>query len=329
MSLSVEAQLSEVVRTAQRIYGPALPDVSGVLHVVSAARVDTPVSAVSIDTAEPLHAIRIGEHAPRSDTDFFVLNFWRAHCDAILTTAQVARAEPSLSHALQGPLAQGLEAYRERVLGKSKPPLCALLSASGEISPAHPMFRDALDYLILTTPAVAPQLRAAFAAQGTQGAKRENVEVLTRHAWDVRSALSLLGARGARTLQVEAGPSTAAQLYAAPCCVDHLMLSRFAGSLPPQALGPALPEDARLFRDLQLESTTACQEPSGRWHFQHWSTRSSRPAVRRPMERRLVIGHIKPQQSRAIQRAASHEPRLDARSSLMPLRRSATVRDSS
>jgi len=255
MAVSVEAQLSEVVLTAHRIYGPASAEVSGVLHVVSAARVDG---------SGALHALRIGEHAPASADDFFVLNFWRAHCDAILTTAQVVRAEPSLSHALQGPLAQGLLAYRERVLGKSAPPLCAMLSARGEISPAHPMFRDGLDYLILTTPAVAPQLTAAFAAQHVQ------VEVLARDAWDVQSALALLRARGALSIQVEAGPSTAAQLYSAPKLVDHLMLSRFAGTLPPEALGPALPEDAVLFGDLQLASETTRQEPSGLWHFQHW-----------------------------------------------------------
>jgi hypothetical protein len=92
--------VAEIERRARTLDGSAATrDVSGVLHVMSA-----------VETADSrLHVIRIGPHAPKSSTDFFVRNFRRAHADAIVTTADRhdcrdralrARVEPRAPHEL-------------------------------------------------------------------------------------------------------------------------------------------------------------------------------------------------------------------------------------
>lgn len=256
--MTADQQLREVQDLARHLYGAAIAEGSktqpleGVVHVVSSVRVPT----------DPLrlHVIAIDEHAPKSASDFFVLNFWRAHCDAILTTAQVARAEPGLSHALQGPLTRGLGAYRREVLGKTQPPWCAVLTRKADITPEHRMFDDALGYVMLTTPERAPALQSAL------GKRAETVGL---QDLDVRRAVSFMRARGARLIMIEAGPSTAGQLYSTPAWVQHLMLSRFEGLIDPAAVGGPLPPDTVLFDGLRLLSDVSREESSGTWRFQH------------------------------------------------------------
>ena len=256
MDRDVSAQLQEVQRLVRQLYAGSLTDLSGVIHCVSSVR--------SPSDSARLHVIDINQHAPKSTTDFFVLNLARAHADAIVTTAQVVRAEPQLSHQLQGPLAQGLLRYRREVLGKSHGPCSAILTRSAQLPVDHCVFQDPFDTLVLTTPEQAPVLASQLTAAGTRA------QVLAVAALDIRAAIALLQQRGARTILIEAGPSTASALYDPPACVRHLLLSRYEAPFDPRALGRALPEDAKLFAGLTRVSEHAQQEPSGSWRFEHW-----------------------------------------------------------
>jgi len=246
----MDDQLQAVLREARAIYGADLPErLEGVLHVVSAWRAE----------AARLHVLAINEHAPKSASDFFVLNFWRAHCDAILTTAQVVRAEPKLSHELQGPLSEGLVRYRTHILQKPQLAWCAVLTRSGALSAEHAMFADKLKYVVLTGPEAAPRLARALGARA---------EVVARDPLDLRSAIAFARARGARSILIEAGPSTAGQLYAPPAGVDHLMLSVCGASqVDAAAVGGALPPDEQLLHGLELRSEVSRDEQSGPWRF--------------------------------------------------------------
>lgn len=250
-----DAQLQEVQRLVKQLYADTLRDLAGVLHCVSTVR-------VASDPAR-LHVIDINRYAPKSATDFFVLNLARAHADAIITTAQVVRAEPQLSHQLQGPLAQGLARYRQEVLGKHSAGMTAIMTRSAQLPPDHRVFEDPLENVVLTTPEQAAALRLQLAAAGAQ--------VLPVEQLDIRKAIALLRQRGARTISIEAGPSTAGALYEPPSCVQHLLLSRCEAPFDPRALGRPLPAQDVMLAGLTCVSEHALTEQSGTWRFQHWA----------------------------------------------------------
>jgi riboflavin biosynthesis pyrimidine reductase len=246
-----DSAVAAIERLAGAVYG-AQPTrkIRGVVHVVSA-----------VQTSDSrLHVIRIGPRAPKSETDFFVLNFWRAHADAILTSAQVVRAEPELSHALQGSHATELELYRTHALGKTQPILCAFLTRSGNLPLEHPVWQDCTRNRVLTTPDRAAGLRAALG---------ERAEIAGIEALDPSRAVRWLREQGAETILIEAGPSVANQFYEPPQ-VDHLLLSRCEGKVDPEAIGPALPENAKLFAGMTRVSSIIREELSGSWRFERY-----------------------------------------------------------
>jgi riboflavin biosynthesis pyrimidine reductase len=249
---TTDRELRELEQRAAELYGAGSCQLHGVLHVVSSVR--------AADGG--LHVLKIGASAPKSATDFFVLNFWRAHADAIVSSAQLVRSEPALSHALQGPEAAQLARYRSEVLHKSEPPWCAFLTRGGALPLVHPVWSDALRKFVLTTPARAPTLSAELGARA---------EVVGIDALDVRVAVAWLMARGALTVLIEAGPSTANRLYEPPARVDHLLLSRCEAPVVAEAVGGSLAPDAQLFAGLTRVSESMRDEPSGRWRFERWS----------------------------------------------------------
>jgi riboflavin biosynthesis pyrimidine reductase len=247
--------VSDIERRARTLYGTAATrEVSGVIHVLSA-----------VETEGRLHVIKIGPKAPKSSNDFFVLNFWRAHADAVLTTAAIVRAEPGLSHALQGPQASELATYRRVRLKKLDPPLCAILTRSGDLPIAHPMWGDNLEYRVLTTPERSAELQAALDTRA---------KVVGLPELDARRAVDWLRAQGARQILIEAGPSTANLLYDATPGVEHLLVSRYEGMFDPEAVGGALVETSRLFAGLSRVACSERTEESGPWRFERWDTTS-------------------------------------------------------
>jgi riboflavin biosynthesis pyrimidine reductase len=248
--------LSAVQQRIDELYPGASPLLTGVTHVFSAVRLPLIKS--------PLHVIKIGERAPRSERDFFVLNFARAQCDAILTTAQVVRAEPKLSHTVQGPLAAELVQYRRRVLGKAREPLCAILTRSGRLPVDHPVFRDPLEVVVLTLPQSVAKLKAELGSRA---------RVVGLDALDAKLAVHWLRTQGTPGILVEAGPSTASVLYEAPSCVEQLRVSVCEAAIEPAAVGGELPPDAKLFAGLSRCSSAEFHEVSGPWRFECWARR--------------------------------------------------------
>ncbi|MDB4986595.1 MAG: hypothetical protein JWN04_1773 [Myxococcaceae bacterium] len=205
--------------------------------------------------------IAIGEQAPRSATDFFVLNLCRARADAILTSAGNLRSEPGLVHSLAGPLAGELGSYRDHVLKKVAPPVVAILTRSGELPLEHPVWSDGTTKLVLTS----PEARAGLVkALGSRAA-----EVVAFDELDARVAAAWLGARGLSLVSIEAGPRTTGSLYRAPAVVQELLLSLYEAPAEVK-LGGALPDDAALFATRTLASDTVRLEESGAWRFQRW-----------------------------------------------------------
>jgi riboflavin biosynthesis pyrimidine reductase len=254
-----QRQLASVRAQAYAIYGELSPTPTGVIHTASAVR----------STPGQLHVIKIQDAAPKSSTDWFVLNFWRIHCDAILTTGQILRAEPTLSYAQKEPLGLALTYYREEVLGKSGVTRCAILTRGSQLSPEHPVFRDSnLQLLVLAPPEQVAQLQKVL---------EDRAEVVGIEALDARAALDFLKRTGSQTIGVEAGPSVAGTLYGGQrgTTVEHLMLSICEAPVEPRSVGGALPPDEELFAGLRLVSEVTRSEESGEWRFQHWQRAES------------------------------------------------------
>jgi riboflavin biosynthesis pyrimidine reductase len=249
--------IGEIERRARSLYGSAAArKVSGVLHVLSA-----------VETADGrLHVIKIGPHAPKSTTDFFVLNYWRAHADAILTTAAIVRAEPALRHSLQGPCAAELGVFRRSRLGRTETPLCAILTRTGNLPLEHDLWQDGLHYRVLTAPERAQELQS-------QLGKRAVVVGLPELG--AASAVTWLRAQGAERILIEAGPSTANGLYATTPGADHLLVSRYEGLVDPAAVGGELVEPSRLFAGLSRVACSERTEESGPWRFERWDANAS------------------------------------------------------
>jgi riboflavin biosynthesis pyrimidine reductase len=250
-----DRSLSEVAALIRSLYGTLPHPPSGVIHTVAAVRC----------APGRFHVIKIEDGAPRSSTDRFVLDLWRAHCDALIVTGQILRSEPTLSYVPTGRLSAGLTGYRARVLGKTRPLRGAILTRSADLPRDHPVFREraVIEFVVLTEP---QQVRAL---QQTLGGAAEVVGV---PELDARAALAFLRSEGAETIGVEAGPSVASILYSPPALVDHLMLSICDAPVAARVVGGALPEDAALFAGLTCVSEVSRLEESGTWRFQHWQS---------------------------------------------------------
>jgi riboflavin biosynthesis pyrimidine reductase len=255
-----ERAVAEIERRARTLYGSAATrPVSGVLHVLSA-----------LETADGrLHVIKIGPQAPKSSTDFFVLNYWRAHADAILTTAAIVRAEPALSHELRGPYANELAAFRKLRLKKLEAPVCAILTRTGDLPLAHEIWKDRLQYRVLTAPERAAEIQGQLASRAA---------VVGLPDLGVTQAIAWLREQGATNILIEAGPSTANALYGATPGVDHVLISRFEGLFDPVAVGGALVEPSRLFTGRSRIACSERTEESGPWRFERWDLTGSTAA---------------------------------------------------
>lgn len=225
------------------LYGEELGAMRGVLHVVAVH-----------EGGGGRRVIRIGEHAPKSDADFFALELSRARVDAILVTGAILRAEPELRVELSGELAR----WREDALGLREPPWLVILTR-GDIPLAHPALSGGARPIVFTGERAARELRA-----------RSGVETVGVPAPSARAALSyLLGERRCRSVSVEAGPTAAVPLYADPSAIDELALSVFTGPLDPRARGGAFLDEPDLERGYARRSV----HRDGPWRFERWTRR--------------------------------------------------------
>jgi riboflavin biosynthesis pyrimidine reductase len=253
MSHDAALGAEEVRGLACSLYGAQPEPLAGVIHTVAA--VGTPEGR--------LRVIKIQPGAPRSSTDSFVLGLWRAHCDAVVISGQILRAEAALSYAPTGRYAAGLAEFRKRVLGKARVLRGVILTRSGDLPEKHPVFHepDVLEPVVLTAPERVAGLQRLLGA---------TAEVVGLPELDARAAVAWLQASGSAAIGIEAGPTLASSLYARPGLVDHLMLSICDAPVAPQLLGEALPENVALFDGMKCQSEVSRLEESGIWRFQHW-----------------------------------------------------------
>jgi riboflavin biosynthesis pyrimidine reductase len=243
--------LPNVERELAGLYGEHPLPRAGILHSVHAVRA----------ADGRLHALRIDEHAPKSETDWFALSLCRARADAVLTSAENLRREPQLSHRLSGPWADTLTRYRAEMLGKPATLACAILTRSGDLPLDHPVWKDGTHKLVLCPPDAAALLRAKL---GTRA------EILAAPDLSVAHACRLLQARALALISVEAGPRSASSLYADDPCVTELWLTRWESAPAEAALAGALPADATLFAGLQLLGSNTRVEHGEHFRFERW-----------------------------------------------------------
>jgi riboflavin biosynthesis pyrimidine reductase len=227
-----------VEERARALYGGPIGRAEGVLHVVA--------------IAEPgRRVMKIGEHSPKSENDYFALELARARVDAILVSGAVLRAEPSLRYELSPALA----AWRRDVLAIERDPWLLVLSR-GAVDPAHPALSSAVRPIVFTSaPITMPR----------------SVEVVIDEDASPRAAIAHLRARGARGIGIEAGPRVAVPLYDTPSAIDELALSVFEGALDPRAEGGSFLHQSEIARaGLSRVSAVRIEEASGPWRFERY-----------------------------------------------------------
>lgn len=249
-----ESEWASLRSELEALYGDAdfLRRDAGILHGVACMRA----------AGGRLHALRVDQGSPKSETDFLALNLSRARADAILTSARNLRREAALSHDLSGRWGRALRAMRGAILGKNTPPTCAILTRSGQLPEAdHPVWRDGTPKVVLTEPSQESALRKRLGARA---------DVMALPGLTARSACAVLQREGARAVSVEAGPTTASELYQAPPQVDELLLTVCEAPLEARVVGAALPPDCELLRGLTRTARTRRVEGGLPFRFERW-----------------------------------------------------------
>ncbi|MCB9600266.1 MAG: dihydrofolate reductase family protein [Sandaracinus sp.] len=208
---------SDVDALAHALYGDAPLAREGVVHV----------TALHGARDGSLRNVLVGPSAPKSAYDHFALQLARARADAIVITGRILRDEPALHYAFVGPAADALTQWRAR--RTSDAPKLVVLSGGDALDLEHPVWRGegATPVLFTGTEAATRwRARAPFAVVGHSEPSAE-------------AAIAWLRDEGARTILIEAGPSTTKALYAADV-IDELLLSVHRGPIEDAALGETL-----------------------------------------------------------------------------------------
>lgn len=256
--------MSAIARVRARItalYGGLdLESAHGVVHI----------AAVYAEKNDAWRVLRIGPAAPKSATDGFTLMLARARADAILTTGKILRDEPALRYDL-GVHAADLSAWREGVLELAEPPVVLVLTRGAGLDLEHPALHGWAEPIVVT----GPEVSARVAQQGVRAVGLHDLSLRGAIAW-ARAEL------GARTISIEAGPSTAVALYEPPPVVDELMLSVFEGpAVAPEARGRPFVSRTRVEAVLgPPQGGTRVLEPSGPWRFWRFGNKPAPGAVR-------------------------------------------------
>jgi len=250
--------VSAVAERVRELYGDDLLEDGGVVQVSSAWR----------DAQGGLRSLRIGPHAPRSETDGFVLALARARADVIVTTGQILRHEPRLQHRIESEPALDLLAWRRDRLGRTEPPRVAILTSGRSIDWDHPVFSGPSPVLLFTHESQEKRL--------SEAARGRNVEVIGSEAPSLHALLQWGVAGGAaRTITLEVGPSSLASMSSEGSLAGSIhewMLSVYLSpSVSERALGDPWPDlsDAH-HGGLRLRTEHRLEEESGAWAFQRF-----------------------------------------------------------
>ena len=240
-----------VDRAARALFGSPLDTRPSVSHSFAAWR-------ASPDA--PLTTIKINEHGPKSDLDWLALHIARARADGIIITGKILRDEPELSFSLRADPRWGdaLESWRVRRWGLCEPPWILILTGSGEIDFEHPVFHGWARPLIFTSDRAATRKLAAAPCP-----------VVADEAPDIRRAIRYLQrGRGCECVSIEAGPSTARELYERPMAVKELLLSVYLDPvLDPRAQGDPLGDLSTVRAIFRTETSTTHRDAGQHWSF--------------------------------------------------------------
>lgn len=230
----------------------SLNEPAGVIHV----------AAVGREPDGELVVLEINHATPRSSHDRFALDLARARADVIVTTGAILRSEPSLRYELASDRADALHTWRMDQLGRPTPPLVVVLTGREDIDLDHPTLHGWAQPWIFTNVDCAKALHGRLPRHvGLAGVPSPDLQALVdwaRRRFD------------ARTITIEAGPTTTRPLYRLdePGLVDELMLSVFEGKIPSAARGQPFVSERTLERyfDRRHEGEVV-QEESGPWRF--------------------------------------------------------------
>jgi len=153
-----------------------------------------------------------------SDADRFLMGLLRAHADAVLIGSGVLRASPRSTWRAEAIFPSAANAYAalRRNLGIPPDPEIAVVTGSGAIDPAHPVFEA--PSVVLTSDAGAARL---------QGRLPDTASVVVLGAMEMIPSAAIVGAlrkRGHRRVLCEAGPHTFGRLLE-DGVVDELFLT--------------------------------------------------------------------------------------------------------
>ncbi|MEM7448965.1 MAG: hypothetical protein AAF355_12060 [Myxococcota bacterium] len=251
---------------SQKLYGSPLPRIRGIAQVVSA-----------VERQGALFVPKIEPGTPKSKVDLFVLSLARARADVVVLTGKILREEPELHyeptlHDESSALVETLIDFRKSTLGFSTKPLLAVLTSGCSFPQDHVALRGRECRLFTS--------KAGVSSLDNIGC---SVEILEEPS--ITAVVSWLWSRGYRSILIEAGPSTAKDLYQdAPVdpavdtvdpAVDtksahqvrELLLSTLKSDMPIQMAGKLLDSD-RLHRAFRATSAgLAWNEPNGAWLF--------------------------------------------------------------
>lgn len=242
---------SDVSSAFTRMFGRNALLPQGIVHVAAVAACD----------GKHL-VIRVGNGAPSSRHDLFVLGAVRARAEAVVATGEILRSEPSLRHDRYGPgdLHAALLAWR-RKLGLDRPPRSLILTSGRNVDHDHALFSSATAVSIITGEDAPRPFILAMRARG--------VDVLQVESPSVRAAIGCLQKEyGVTEISIEAGPSSTKNLYAVPVAVRELFLSVFHGRVQQEHLVAQFADPAVQQREFQ-EITEPYQVGTGQgtWSF--------------------------------------------------------------
>ncbi len=257
-----EATLESLATLVEELLGVGLEDLQGTLH---------PVAVWRRPGSDERLVLRIEERSPRSALDFLLLQLLRARAEVIVTTGKILRDEPDLSYELQP--VTGLEigdvspalllAARAELWGLERPPRIAILS-SGHGLPLHHPALEGQEAVVMTGEPGAAALAGPARAFG--------VDTVALDEPSLRAACEWLLEDGAQQLSIEAGPSTARQLYGDDGLVDGISLSTFQEQQLPADLqgGPFLSGAELHAQFVPVEEAATREQESGSWSYQFW-----------------------------------------------------------
>ena len=250
-SLVELSDTSSVDRAARELFGSNFDERPEVSHSFA---------AWEPEDGAPLATILINAHSPKSSLDFLALHIARARADAIVITGKILREEPKLTFDLQADPRWGdsLVAWRKERWGIADPPWLLILTRSGDIDFGHSAFHGWPRPLIFTSDRTASRKLAAATCP-----------VIADDAPNIRRAVRHLRiARECRCISIEAGPSSACELYDSPMMVDELLLSVYsAPSLDPRARGESLDTLSETRGRFDRETWAAHDDDGQRWTF--------------------------------------------------------------